>query len=315
MYIIAIDLGGTSSKCALYSLEKQKTVCNFKIKTSKTNILQNLKIEIDNVLLNESLTWNDIDLISFAMPGFLEAEKGIVNLAANLNWKNFNIKEESLKIFKKNVIIENDANAAAFGEYVFLKKEKKINTKNLLMYTLGTGVGGGIIINSKLFRGTNGFAGEFGHGGHFQTKYSCNCGLANCMEALSSARGLLKLLLENKKILLENKIFKTAEEIKLENLKNVMGHPVIVDLIKYSLKPLASHMQTLIYSLNPDSVVLSGGLTLLGEEYLKLLISLVFENVPDFVRDSVKIYISELQEKAGMFGTIQLALNTLSNSN
>ncbi|ELL44518.1 ROK family protein [Spiroplasma melliferum] len=313
MNVLAIDLGGTSSKCAVFS-EKKVIRCEFKVTTNKAAILQTIKEEIDQQLEKHQIDWSTISQIGFAIPGFLDEKNGIVALAGNLNWRNFNIKGEAEKIFQKPVHIINDANAAALAEYwdrIYDKKE------SLVLYTLGTGIGGGIVLNGQLWTGANGFAGELGHGGCFQTLFACTCGLENCIEPVSSATGLTKLINqtadENPGSLLNQLKEKEKHDLKLVDIKPLFdkNDELTIATITRGLIPLAYHIVTMLYILNPQIIILAGGVTNLGVKLKNILQELVKARIGDFMLKTFTIEISNLQDKAGMYGTGYYALSKM----
>ncbi|AHF57243.1 ROK family protein [Spiroplasma eriocheiris] len=234
----------------------------------------------------------------------------MITLAGNLGWKNFNIRSEAAAIFNKEIYIINDANAAALGEYWCGDHGDKAT---LALYTLGTGIGGGLILNGNLWTGTTGYAGEFGHGGHFQDKYPCTCGLRHCIEPVSSATGLTKLLNEqanqNPESSLGKLKAKLGHHLKLLNIKELFDQkdPLTITTITEGLIPLANHIAIMLYILNPQAIILAGGVTNLGGNLAEIINELVKERVGDFVLPTFKIEISKLQAKAGMYGTAYYA--------
>ncbi len=272
--------------------------------------MQNLKTEIDEQLIKYQIDWTTIGQIGFAIPGFLDEKRGIVVLAGNLNWHYFNIKDEAEKIFQKPVHIINDANAAALAEYwdrIYDKKE------SLLLYTLGTGICGVIVLDGKLWTGANGYAGEFGHGGYFQDHFACTCGLPHCIEPVSSATGLTRLI---------NQVADEKSESLLATLKNELQRDLrLVDIkllfdkndeitivtITEGLIPLAYHIVTMLYIV----IILAGGVTNLGVKLKQILENLVKAQIGDFMLKTFKIEISNLQDKAGMYGTGYYALSKM----
>ncbi|AOX43419.1 glucokinase [Spiroplasma sp. NBRC 100390] len=313
MNVLAIDLGGTSSKCAVFSAKKA-ILCEFKVATKKGAILQNLKTEIDEQLIKYQIDWTTIGQIGFAIPGFLDEKKGIVVLAGNLNWHYFNIKDEAEKIFQKPVHIINDANAAALAEYwdrIYDKKE------SLVLYTLGTGIGGGIVLDGKLWTGANGYAGEFGHGGYFQDRFACTCGLPHCIEPVSSATGLTRLINqvadEKSESLLATLKNELQRDLRLVDIKPLFdkNDEITIVTITEGLIPLAYHIVTMLYILNPEVIILAGGVTNLGIKLKQILENLVKARIGDFMLKTFKIEISNLQDKAGMYGTGYYALSKM----
>ena len=288
MKILAIDLGGTSAKVGL--VHNEEIVKRWQVPTKVGDIWNNIK---DNL---EGLKDEDYEVVGISMPGFIDHLRGFVKLAGNLNMKDYDAKAETEKVFAgKKVFIVNDANAAALGEYW---KGAASNDSSTIFYTIGTGVGGGIVVNGHLVYGKDGYAGELGHGGNFQSKYPCTCGLKNCVEPLSSATGIQKLLDEK------------ANGIKLPEAGKLLtaGDVKIKAIFKEALEPLTHHMKIMETALNPDSIVIGGGPSAIGEPLRKLIEDMVAENHLDFIAKSTSIKIATTKNDAGMWGAAFWAL-------
>ena len=289
MKILAIDLGGMSSKIGL--LHGEKIIKRWNIKTDLNNIFQNIK---DNL---KGLKDEDYDEVSFATPGFLNPEKGIIKLSGNLGLKDFDVQKELSEIFKnKKLHIINDANAAALGE--FWKGAGK-DFKSIAFYTIGTGIGGGLVINGNLIYGQDGYAGEFGHGGNFQNEYECTCGLKHCIEPVSSATGIERAL---------TKHFK--KETTLESVAQdfIKGDIKIKEIIKKALIPLAHHIATIELAINPEAIIIGGGPTAMGEPLRKLIEENVKEVQLDFISSSTPILLATTKNDAGVYGAAYWAM-------
>ena len=136
-----------------------------------------------------SATLNDVTAIGVGIPGTVNSEEGVVTFSSNLFVEDFRIKELLQKVIDKPIAIENDADAAAYGEFV---QGALQNSKNGLMLTLGTGIGCGMIVDGKLYRGAVGAAGEVGHMVIDMDGRLCNCGRHGCWERYASATGLIQ---------------------------------------------------------------------------------------------------------------------------
>ena len=279
MKVLAIDLGGSSAKIGLFNSEE--LIGRQIIPTDKDRIWENIK---------ENLKFEDdsYDFVSISMPGFID-EESYVRLSGNLGLKNYNAKKELKKIFvNKQVYVLNDANAAALGEF-WHENNKKY--KSMILYTLGTGIGGGIVIDNKLVVGSKGYAGELGHGGNFQTERSCTCGLSNCIEPVSSARGITWRLKDN------------GYDISVQEAGELLrtGNKDIARIFNESLKPLAEHINIMQLALNPDFIAIGGGPSNIGEPLIDLIKKLVRKNQLNlFSRDTIKL--AETKNDAGMIG-------------
>ena len=129
--------------------------------------------------------------IGIGVPGFIDMDTGIIMRSPNLqDWANFPVRQEIEKRLNTKVILENDANAAAMGEK-WLGAGR--NTDHMAMYTLGTGVGGGIVLNGRLWHGINGMAGELGHFNIESEGHPCGCGSRGCLEQYASATAIVRM--------------------------------------------------------------------------------------------------------------------------
>ncbi|CAM9120558.1 ROK family protein [Mycoplasma marinum] len=282
MNILAIDLGGTSAKVAL--IKDEQIIKRWNILTKVGDIFQNIK---DNL---EGLDLEKVDRIGLSMPGFIDHKTGIVTLSGNLKLNDFDTKKEFKKIFGKDVYVVNDANAAALGEY-WKGLDKQYSS--IILYTIGTGIGGGLILDDKLISGAHGFAGEFGHAGVMQNKFECACGLKNCVEPLSSATGIEKLLTEH---------FKEKTTIKDVSSKIIQKDPKVTQILRDALKPLCNHIAIMQTAVNPEAVIIGGGPSVLGQA----LIDIIEENLKEiqlpFILEKTKILIAKTKNDAGIYG-------------
>ncbi len=179
-YAVGVDLGGTNIKIGIVS-EKGKLVKNISVKTEANGgpkqVIANLIKGVELILEKNKLKLQGIGI---GCPGVVSIKKGIVENAPNLpGWKNVKLGPILKNKFGYKVHLENDANAAAIGELIF-GAGKKIDS--FVMVTLGTGVGGGIVFNKKIFRGEFGAAGEIGHISVDENGPRCNCGSYGCVE-------------------------------------------------------------------------------------------------------------------------------------
>ena len=183
------------------------------------------------------------------------------------------------------------------GEYW---KGAASNDSSTIFYTIGTGIGGGIVINGQLIYGNNGYAGEFGHGGNFQDKWECECGLKNCIEPISSATGITRALHEAG----YNISLKEAARLwTKENNKDIK------EIFRNSFIPLAEHIIIMETAINPESIVIGGGPSNIGEPLRKLIDDLVKERQLDFISSTTPIKIATTKNDAGMFGAAFWAIS------
>lgn len=246
--ILAVDLGGTKISAGLVDLNgKVKKV----IKT-ETQASAGSKIVLANLyrLISQLIT-PQIRQIGIAMAGRIDFRKGIVGRSPNIpGFENFPLIAELKKEFKgKQFKIDNDAHCFVLGESTFGAGKKY---RNAVGVTLGTGIGGGIIINRQLYRGANNSAGEFGHTTISSARIKCSCGKFGHLEAMASGRSI-----ENMFLKLTN-IKKTATEIeKMAKSGNKTAKQVYLSASYY----LGLGLANILKALDPDIIILGGGLS------------------------------------------------------
>ena len=223
MYILGIDIGGTSIKGGLVN-EKGVLSNTFSLPIDKA---LNQDEQINKLIEKIKETYNDEEYsgIGLGIPGSIDSKRGLVSYSNNLKWENLEI----VKIFKnkfpkKEIAINNDANVAALGE---LKFGVAKNEKNIVLITLGTGVGSGIIIDGKIYEGEDGRGAEFGHSLLVMDGIDCTCGRKGCYEMYASATALVK---QTKKAIDENPNSLLAKE----NAGKDIGAKAVFDAAKVS---------------------------------------------------------------------------------
>jgi len=317
--ILGIDLGGTSAKVGIVNQFGEIEVkTEIKNNPNPDLLLEHLGNEIFSWIQKNGYNFNvDIERIGFDAPGFIDHSRGIVHLSGNLKWQNFDLKSTLQKIFKnKPVSILNDANAAALGEF-WTGAAKKYNSE--IFYTLGTGIGGAIVLDGKLIAGERGFAGEFGHGGHMQKEYPCSCGLKECLEPVSSAIGLAREVskhVQNNPKSEVTKYFKKAgikpEKITMKNIAEVYqlnDKPIVLkNLILEIYRPLLTHMSLMVNAFDPKAIIIGGGGSNMGQNLIDIIREGLNDILLDIFKDFVQIEIAKLGNDAGIVGAAYYAI-------
>ena len=190
MYAIGVDIGGMSIKAGL--VKDGKIISAHRKATAPTaeQALDNLVLQIKELLSRNSLTEKDIAGIGIGCPGLISSEEGIVDHNSNMKWENFHLVDILKQSFDVKIKLSNDANVAALGETIY---GSAAQYKNAIMLTLGTGVGGGIIIDNKIYEGGFSKGAELGHTVIVKDGEKCGCGRRGCLEAYASATGLIRM--------------------------------------------------------------------------------------------------------------------------
>ncbi len=307
-FFIGVDIGGTGVKTAIVD-QNGKAVFAKNIATEPEKGFENtislIATQIKTLISDQKLSIDQIGYIGMGIPGLTDG-KAKVYIAHNINWLDVEIVAE-MKIYfpDTKIYIANDASVAALAEYRFGDIQ---NTTNAVMITLGTGVGGGVIINKKLFSGSYGVATEIGHlivGDNF---YDCNCGNNGCLETFCSATALKKYAQRILKDCPSSKIMDDiGGDFDFINAKIIFNaykdkDQVAQKIVKRFIKYLAIGMVNLINVYDPEVFTLGGGVSKSFDLFIddlekELNERLTFKNVP-----RAKIIKAKLGNDAGAIG-------------
>ena len=311
MIAIGIDIGGMSIKGAAVDSNGrvyEKFSMPF-IKGEPGEVTIRKLAEIVKEYIAANGLENKIVGIGLGSPGTLDIKNGIVNYANNLGWENLHVADIFHEILPYPVRLTNDANAASLGE---AKYGAGKSYENIIMLTLGTGVGGGIIINGKLYEGNEGKGAELGHSVIVVDGEQCTCGRKGCLETYASATALIR---ETKKAMHANRrslMWKVCPDIDLVGGKvpfeaAKQGDKTAIDVLDNYIKYLGEGILNFCNIFRPNVVVLSGGIANAGD-YL-------FDRVNKYVKDrnygykmtpEVKVVPAELGYDSGKIGAAAL---------
>ena len=305
---IGIDIGGTSIKGAAITKEG-KVLDVFTLEVHRGDSQEktvNELIDVLNLYLKEHDYNKDNVLgIGIGIPGVIDTKAGVVSYSNNLQWNDLPIREMIAKATGLSVRITNDANAATFGEAKFGAGKKY---KNLLMITLGTGVGGGIIIDGKVYEGNLGKGAELGHNVIVIDGEQCTCGRKGCLEAYASATALIrdtKRMMEKHKdsLMWEDKNVGGRTAFNAAKKGDKYAQEVVDNYVKYLGEGLLNFFNTF----RPEAVLLSGGIANEKENLTSRLEKYVSERKYGFESTpKVDILIAELGYDAGKIGAAAL---------
>ncbi|HIY57160.1 MAG TPA: ROK family glucokinase [Candidatus Tetragenococcus pullicola] len=314
--IIGIDLGGTTVKFAILTVEgeiQQKWSIDTNILDEGSHIVDDIVTSINHHLDLYQLTPKDFLGIGMGTPGSVDREKGTVIGAYNLNWKTLQpVREKIEKGTGIAFALDNDANVAALGERW---KGAGENDPNVVFITLGTGVGGGIIMEGNLLHGNAGCAGEIGHITVDPDGFDCTCGKKGCLETVSSATGVVNVARD----LSEEYAGDSQLKRQLDDGQGITSKDVfdlakandpfalmVVDKVCYYLGLACGNIGNL---LNPSSIVLGGGVSAAGE-FLRSRVEAYFKTFTfPQVKESTEIKLAQLGNDAGVIGAAFLALD------
>ncbi|MDF2606175.1 MAG: hypothetical protein K0S34_365 [Bacillales bacterium] len=303
-YSFGVDIGGTSIKFGILDISKDVLIEKWsfethEIKTSKD--FQNLiKNEYDKYSVKYLLGKN----IIVGVPGPVNPLTNSVDVLPNMKWTDYMPEDiYSSNNSRVKIILHNDANLAAFGE--FCKRKKKYPTEtSLVLITIGTGLGGGLILNNKIVTGTSGYAGELGHL-YIPNKYNfkCKCGNIGCLETICSAQGLnnISKYLYNSKLYSTdyNEIANYSPEELFESAIN--GNSLSNDVIDIFAKTLGIALANICSVINPSIILIGGGISLSFKIYFDKLQQAFKDHAMANVKDT-PIEQAILAEQAGIYG-------------
>ena len=310
MYYLGVDLGGTTIKVGLVN-EAYEIIDNMSCPTGRERaaeeVLKDMAMLCKKVMDKHGVTEKELDSIGIGSPGIASPEEGIILSSSNLNFDHVNVRSEIQKYINVPVFVENDANCAALGEAVCGAAKGE---KNVIVVTLGTGVGGGIIADGKINRGSFCGAGEIGHMViDCVDGVQCGCGRKGCWEQYASATALIRMAKEAAEKESNTKILVHAREGKIENInaKNVFDaaheeDSVAKAVLERYFKYIACGVANLINILEPDMIVLGGGMSA-QKEYLTVPVEkFVKEEMYGGLSLKTKITAATLGNEAGIIG-------------
>ena len=313
-YLIGVDLGGTFIKTALITLQgdilKKVEVPSGK-ESGPEKVIANIITSIQMAAEEAGQTFNQVQGIGLGTPGPLNTQKGIVCNAVNIpGFINIPLRDLIQEKFGIPVNLENDANAAGYGEYW---KGAGRGSSLMVAYTLGTGVGGGIIIDGKLIRGTNDCGGELGHITIVPDGEMCSCGNRGCVEAYASATFLVKHTAAMLKRGCPSLLTKWMEEGKTLTAKLIdeawrAGDEFAKERLWEVGYYLGLGVANIVSALNPDVVVVGGGMSKSGEIILEPVRKEVKKRTFREHYEHLRIVAAELGNNAGVIGAAGLAL-------
>jgi glucokinase len=271
-YRLGIDLGGTSAKIALVN-NKNKIIKEGSVPTQGFPNPGHLCERMIEVALRLTQP-NKPKSLGVGVAGDIDSKNGVVRISPNLGWRSVPLKKLLLKKIKCPVSVDNDANAAAWGIY---KTQVKKSVNDVAVLTLGTGVGGGLIINGNLHKGATGSAGEIGHMNIDQNGPLCNCGLKGCLETYVGGPHMVRKVKSD----LEKGVKSSLQSIFLEDSNQISPFLIAEAANKgdaYALsiwegvgRALGLALGDLIYLLNPEEIYFTGGIAQAKDLYLQPL--------------------------------------------
>lgn len=311
-YYVGIDLGGTNTKIGLLNIEGDILKSSI-IKTLSSEgvdkTMERIWSVIQELAKETDVNVENIKGIGMGIPGPVE-EQSIVAFFANFPWgTNVNVKEKLEKITGIETKLDNDANIIALGE---AKYGAAKGSKSSVTVALGTGIGGGIYVNGMLISGFKGAGGEVGHMKIVKDGRVCGCGQKGCFEAYASATGLIReavsRLTVNKQNLLYTMIEGNIAGLEAKDIFDAAkeGDAFSLDLVDYEAEYLAMGIANILNIINPETIVLGGGVALAGDILLDPLRKKLEKYALPVTLEDLKIVQGILGNEAGIKGAVGL---------
>lgn len=306
---IGIDIGGTAIKIGLIN-ENGEILFEQEYSVSRDHSMLLIDVVVKSTYAFKTACENDINQISgvgVSATGQIDGRAGIViGTGGNISgWNQVNIKQVLEPIFNLPITVENDVNCAALGEH-WIGSGKSF--ENVFVYTIGTGIGGAIIINNSLYSGACGIAGEFGHMSIHYDGQLCSCGANGCFERYGSMTALLKQVsyLEKHTIRDGRQLFELLNTEKKSELMSILD-----EFIQYHSVAITN----VLHLLNPEAVLIGGGVSSQEELLIQPIIKAVIQRaMPNFTKNLV-IAPTQLGNRAGMIGAVKNLINHLGRDN
>ncbi|WP_461207496.1 ROK family protein [Clostridium sp. DL1XJH146] len=308
--VIGIDLGGTKISGVISDLQGN-VYSKYTIPTNAEQgekvVLERIESVIDRLIVESEINIKNIKAIGIGSPGPLDPQKGIILTTPNLPFRNFKIVEPIEEKYGVKTFLDNDANVATIGEFMF---GAGVSTENMLYVTVSTGIGGGAIINGKIYRGNTYNAFEVGHMTIEKDGPRCNCGNIGCAEVLSSGTAIARIANETISGPIIQSTLKKYDKVTAKEVfdEAFNGDKVAKEIIDTSLNYLGIFISNLIVTMDPEMIVIGGGVAQAGDIVFDKVKEVVDKRVFKNMAENCKIVPAKLGVDAGVIGAAALAI-------
>ncbi len=313
--VIGVDLGGTKLYAGVFN-EKLDCVGSARISTKPERgpevVIERIARVVRDAADEADVTLKQVKGVGIGAPGAVEGETGNIIFAPNLEgWKDIALKKALEKQLDVPVFVENDCNVCMLGVYV---TELKSKPRNVVGIVVGTGIGGGIILNGELYSGFNHTAGEIGHMVIDPDGPKCGCGNKGCFEALASRSAIFKRIesavKDGEKTVLTDLLGPDLEDMRSGSLRKAIrrGDKLVSKIIDEASEYIGIGVANLVNILGPEVVILGGGvIEALSEEMLSIITETAKDYAMPGTLKGVDIFASSLGDEAGITGAAVLA--------
>jgi glucokinase len=313
-YVVGVDLGGTKIMAGVFDSQLK---CLGRSRVS-TKAVRGVDVVIDRIArcVNDAVDECDLEMkqiraVGVGAPGAVNPETGRVIFAPNLDWRDVPLEKELKKLLDAPVLIENDCNVCTLGVH---QVELKGKPKNMIGIFLGTGIGGGLILDGSLYSGFNRTAGEIGHMVLEVAGPKCGCGNRGCFEALAGRAAIFRRIQsavkDGQKTLLTDMLGSDLDDLRSGDLRKAIkrGDKFIEKVIEEAAEYTGIACANLINIFNPEVIAVGGGLIQqLEDQMLAIIVETAMDYAMDGTAKGIEIVASELGDDAGITGAAVLA--------
>ncbi len=311
-YNICLDIGGTKILGAIFN-EKKEIVYRLKKKTKEAgddadNVEKMIISVVEDMITESDIKKKDIKAIAAGAPGVIDQGAGIILTSPNLPWTNYDIKSSIEKKFDIPFYIGNDVNVGVLGEWKY-GVAKGYN--NVVGFFVGTGMGGGLILDGKMFTGNKYKAAEYGHMILDPEGPLCGCGQRGCLEAFSSKKGMSAYIMQQTSRGRKNMLAETIENgvFKSKNLKKALAakDTVTIEAVDRACHYLAIATGNMINTISPDIVVYGGGvMEAVGDIFMEKILAEVDRYCMPSIRSTVELKKAALGDDSNIYGALAM---------
>lgn len=316
-YYVGIDFGGTNTKVGLFNSDIE-LIAKTSVPTGHDEgadaVLDMMATAVKQIVADSDVAMDDVKGVGLASPGPASYKKGVLGNTTNMPaFRNIPIRDMLSERVGKPVVFENDANVACWGEFAIGAGK---DADDMVFFTLGTGIGGGIVNHGKLLEGAGDNAAELGHLIIYPDGRKCNCGQKGCVEAYASATNTANRATEAVQDGFPSTLKDVLDEKGEITCKDVFAHSANGDALAYetteeTAKALALLCINMLHTTEPKQIVFAGGMIAAGDALLDRIKYYFNEHVWDLKKETVEICYATLGEDAGIIGAAALAKYSL----
>jgi len=311
--VVGVDIGGTSVKVGICDLNGELLHTYegpTEVEKGADGVCQNIADYARLIVEQSPFEWEQVEGVGVGVAGFLDIPNGVIKFSPNLKFHDVKLKAFLEEKLEKKVLVNNDANVAALGE-AWAGAGKGVS--HCVCYTLGTGVGGGIIVGGKIVEGFAGLAGELGHMAVVPDleAIQCGCGKMGCLETVSSATGIIRMandaVARGDRTSLSFVTDITAKDV-IDAAK--AGDEVAARIVTRAAYYLGKSMATLSVILNTERFIIGGGVSKAGEFLFEQIREVFLKSTPEVAAEGVQIVPAILGNNAGVVGAAGLIIRS-----